>query len=54
MNNLDIRQAIKDKRLTHYEVAHRLNISETTLCRKLRYELSQEEKDRILKIIMEG
>jgi len=51
MKNLDIRQAIKDNRLTHYEVAHRLNISETTLCRKLRYELSQDEKEKILKVI---
>lgn len=54
MNNLEIRQAIKNKKLTHYEIAHRLNISETTLCRKLRYELPQEEKEKILKVINEN
>lgn len=53
-NNLDIRQAIKSSGLKQYEVAKLLNISEFTFVRHLRYELSQEDKDRILKIIKEN
>lgn len=54
MNNLEIRQAIEKSGLTYYEVAHRLSIHENTLGRKLRYELPQEEKEKILKIIKEN
>jgi hypothetical protein len=44
MINLDIRQAIAKKRLRHYEVAHALGISEFTLSRKLRQELSNDSR----------
>lgn len=54
MNNLEIRQAISNSGLPHYEIAHRLGIHENTLGRKLRYELSQEEKTKILNIIEEN
>lgn len=58
MNNLELRQAIKNSGLTYYEVAHRLKVHENTLGRKLRYELPQEEKEKIFKVIrdkkMEG
>ena len=53
-NNLDIRQAIKSSGLKQYEVAKLLNISEFTFVRHLRYELSKENKERILKIIKEN
>lgn len=51
MNNLEIRQAMKEKRLYNYEVASALGISEFTLSRKLRNELRQEEKEKILEVI---
>lgn len=51
MNNLEIRQAMKERRLFNYELAEMLGISEFTLSRKLRNELPQEEKERILELI---
>lgn len=51
MNNLEIRQAMKERRMFNYELAEMLGISEFTLSRKLRNELPQEEKERILNLI---
>ena len=50
MNNFEIRQAMKENRLYNYEVAA-LGVSEFTLSRKLRNELGQEEKEKILEVI---
>ena len=54
MNNLEIRQAMKERRMFNYELAELMGISEFTLSRKLRNELPQEEKDRILNLIRNG
>lgn len=54
MNNLEIRQAIKESNRRHYEIAKFMNISENTFSRRLRYELPQEEKEKILKIIKDN
>ncbi len=51
MNNFEIRQAMKENRLYNYEVAADLGVSEFTLSRKLRNELGQEEKEKILEVI---
>ena len=51
MKNIEIRQAIIDNRLYHYEVAEALGMSEFTLSRKLRKELDTEEKEKILAVI---
>ena len=51
MNNLEIRIAIKNARLFSYEIAAELGLSETSFSRKLRKELSQDEKERILAAI---
>lgn len=51
MKNLEIRMIIKKNRLCHYEVAAKLGISEYTLCRWLREELSDERKGIILEAI---
>lgn len=51
--NQDIRKAIKNADLKHWEVAELIGFSETTLVRKLRKELPEEEKKNILKIISE-
>lgn len=51
MNNLEVRVAIKNARLFNYEVAAELGISETYFSRKLRKELPDEEREKILTII---
>ena len=54
MNNLEIRQELKNHRVFYYELAKWMGISEFTLSRKLRNELPQEEKERILNLIRNG
>lgn len=51
MKNLEIRMMIQNNRLYHYEVAAKLGVSEYTLCRWLREELSDEKKGKILEAI---
>ena len=51
--NLDIREILKSVDITQWELANKLNISETTLVRKLRKELPEDEKQEILKMILE-
>lgn len=51
--NQDIRTAIKDTGLHHWQIADRLLISENTMSRKLRKELPEEEKKQILAAIRE-
>ena len=51
MKNLDIRMRIKENRLCHYEVAAQIGVSEYTLCRWLREELSAEKKEAVNKAI---
>lgn len=53
MNNQDIRQASKDKKVQLWKIAEHLKISEPTMTRKLRHELPQTEKEKILTIIDE-
>ncbi len=51
LNNLEIRKAIENKRLKHYEVADALGVSLFTFSHWLMVELSPEKKERILKAI---
>ena len=51
MKNLDIRQALKENNIKHWQLADALNIAEFTLCRKLRHELSKEQKENIFAVI---
>lgn len=51
MCNLDIRQAAKDSGVCLYEIAHCYGMNDGNFSRKLRYELSEEEKTRVLHII---
>ena len=53
ISNIDIRNTLKTNNFKHWKLAEILGISETTLVRKLRKELSNEEKERIFKIIKE-
>ena len=51
MSNFEIRQAMKKNRLYNYEVAAAIGISEFTLSRKMRNELDENEKKKILEVI---
>lgn len=49
--NTDIRTTAKEKKVRFWEVAEYLKISEPTMTRKLRRELSEREKKYFLDII---
>lgn len=51
VKNQEIRNAMKENNIKQWELAEMLEISENTMCRKLRKELPDEEKKRILEII---
>jgi len=51
-NNTEIRIAIIKAKLKHYQVAKELGIHKYSLSRKLRYELSSKEKQKILNAIL--
>lgn len=53
MRNEFIKNAIVSNGLHQWEVADALGVHESTLCKKLRYELPDDEKARILKTIEE-
>jgi len=51
MENLEIRKKLKEKNVFQWQVAKSMDISEMTLVRKLREELTEEEKQKILSVI---
>ena len=51
MNNLDIRQAAKAAGVHLYEVAAVYGVNDGNFSRKLRWELPDEEKQRVMEII---
>lgn len=53
MKNLDIRRAISGNGLKHKDIARKLDITPEWLSRLLRFTLTQENKDRIMKAINE-
>ena len=52
--NDDIRYAAKKAGVTLWAVAERLGIADTTFSRKLRKELPQAEKDRVMQAIADA
>ena len=52
--NKDIKEKIKSAGLHQYQVADLCGISETTLVRWLRYELTPDKKEKILSAIEKG
>lgn len=52
--NSDIRKILEDNNMTQWKLAELLGVSEYTLVRKLRHELSTEEKEKMIKLIKEG
>ena len=53
MTNNEIRAKAKEKSVKLWQIADALKISEPTITRKLRHELSEEEKQKILALIDE-
>ena len=49
--NSDIRIAAFENGIKHWEIAKKMGIGETTLSRRLRNELPEEEKEKILSAI---
>lgn len=51
MANKNIREELKARRVRHWELAHELSVSEQTLVRWLRFELSEDRQlDMLMKI----
>jgi len=53
MKNLDIREAAKVAGINLWEIAEKLKLNDSNFSRRLRKELSEEEKGQIFKIIKE-
>lgn len=51
MKNLDIREKAQENKVKLWEIAQELNINDGNFSRKLRKELSSEEKQTIFKLI---
>jgi len=52
-SNERVRKELTERRVMHWELAKKLGINETTLCRRLRVELPEEEQDRLISIIQD-
>lgn len=48
MNNIEIREAIKESGFKHWQIADMIGIADTTFCRMLRRELPEDKKQEIL------
>lgn len=53
MNNTDIRNEIKEAGLKLWEIAYALGVTDGNFSRRLRRELSDKEKTKIRKVIIE-
>lgn len=53
MVNTDIQKEIKTAKVKKWQIADQLGMAESTFSRKLRYELSSDEKEKIRAIIKE-
>lgn len=51
MKNIKIREKAHTSGVKMWEIAEALGIADTTLCRKLRKELPEDEQEKILNII---
>lgn len=49
--NLAVRQAAEKHNLFMYQIAQIMGTSESTLVKKMRHEWSQEEQERVIKLI---
>lgn len=53
MRNMDIRNAVLNNGVKFYQIAEKLGISDAALSKRLRNELPEEEKQKILNLINE-
>lgn len=53
MRNLDIRIIVAESKITYRRIAEKMGISRGWLSHLMRYELTSEDRDRILKAIRE-
>ena len=53
IKNLEIRQKLLESDVKQWQVARKLNISESAMSRKLRVTLTEDERQEILKAISE-
>lgn len=51
MNNIEIREAIKESGFKHWQIADMIGVADTTFCRMLHRELSEDKKQEILMAI---
>ena len=51
INNERIKLELFKRKIPQWKLAKALGISENTLCRRLRYELTKDQTDEIIKII---
>lgn len=51
MNNIEIREAIKESGFKHWQIADMIGVADTTFCRMLRRELPEGKKQEILTVI---
>ena len=51
MCNMDLRQKAKEKGVFFWQIAAELKVSEPTITRRLRFELSETEKQKYFSII---
>lgn len=51
MQNMEIRELMRKRRIRHYEIAEKLGINETTFCRWLRKEFTPERKQQVIAAI---
>ena len=51
MNNEEVKKIIRQSRIMQYEIAERLGVSEYTLCKWFRRELTDEQKQRIFEAV---
>lgn len=51
MSNVEIKATLKQAHMAQWQLADLLGITEWTLSRKLRKELSEEEKESIIQLI---
>lgn len=48
MNNIEIRETIKESGFKHWQIADMIGVADTTFCRMLRRELPEDKKREIL------
>ena len=52
-HNKDIKKMMRKLKISQFDLSLKLGVSEMTVYRMLRRELTKEEKDKIMKIIIE-